>query len=246
MLLCIEIGNSRTHWGLFKEGKLGRHGTCPAAEGLPDLAAIAGEGVQRLLLASVAPSRTERLAQEAETTTGVRAEVIGKDLSVPIPARVDHPERVGADRLLGALAAYRRAGGACVVVDAGTAVTVDLVDASGAFCGGAIAPGPGLLMESMERRAELLPEVRFAKPASAVGKNTADAMRSGAFWGAVGAVRELIRRVAAEADGPCRVLGTGGWMDVLAPHLPALEAVVPCLTLEGMAIAACKMQSGAG
>lgn len=215
------------------------HGACPSGEGLPALARKPGQGVQRILIASVAPSRTERLAQEAATAAGAASEVFGRDIAVPIEARVEHPERVGADRLLAALGAYRREGAACVVVDAGTAITVDLVDASGVFCGGAIAPGPGMLLETMGRGAEMLPHVEFtAPPSSAVGKDTAAAMRSGAFWGAVGLAGELVKRVAAEAGGPCRVVGTGGWMEALSPHLPALDVIAPHLTLEGMAVAA--------
>lgn len=237
MLLCIDVGNSMTHYALFEGGALVQKAVVAAGDpALPPFVSRAS-GVERVAVASVAPGRAEAVREAVRRETGVEPLLAGKDFPIPVEARVEHPERVGADRLLNALAAFHRMRSACVVVDAGTAVTVDLVDGEGAFLGGAIAPGPKMMLAAMSQGAELLPEIEFAQPTSSVGRNTADAMRAGVFWGFVGLVDRLAREVAEASGTECRVVGAGGWMGLLAPRLPMIETVAPDLTLEGLALA---------
>jgi len=238
MLLCVNVGNSMTRLGLFEGRALTATEAIPAT-GTESLPSVLGEApIEAVAVASVAPSRTEAVCEVLATATGVRPRVAGVDLPVPLEVRVAEPEEVGVDRLLDALAAYGRTGCQTVVIDAGTAVTVDLVSAAGAFCGGAIAPGPGLLVRALHEGTEKLPRIEFQEPHLVVGRDTEEAMASGAFWGAVGMVAELVRRMTAELIGETRVVGTGGYMGVLAPHLPMIETVVPELALEGLAICA--------
>ena len=238
MLLCVDIGNSSAHFGVFEGRRLIHEGHISAEDPNEAPERVSDHIIERAVIASVAPGRTPGLIEWVERATGVRPLVAGVDLAVRIKTDTRHPERVGVDRLLNGLAAFERTKTTTVVVDAGTAITVDLVDKAGTFRGGAIAPGPGPMMAAMRQGTEKLPRVSFARPECPVGRDTEEAMRSGAYWGAIGMIERLIRETKAEANGPCRVLGTGGWAPTLAPDIPDIEEVAPTLTLEGLAIAA--------
>jgi type III pantothenate kinase len=133
--------------------------------------------------------------------------------TIPIEVRVPHPARVGNDRLLGTWGARLHHGAPLIVVDLGTATTVDALDREGRFVGGAILPGLSLALASLARGTAQLPEVRLSMPAQAIGTDTASAIRSGVVLGGLGAIRELVERFAAELspDGPRpTVVATGG------------------------------------
>ncbi len=184
---------------------------------------------------------------------------------LPIQVRVQQPERVGIDRLLNAVAAnrLRRPDRPAVVVDAGTAITVDWISADGAFCGGAILPGLQMAAKALHQFTDLLPEVSFAEgsePPPALGTYTEAAIRSGLFWGTVGAIGELIHQLAQQAAGgpehraarvswqsvPDRLPGagspqvflTGGDGSLLAAQLGLQDQYLPHLSLAGIALCA--------
>ena len=162
---------------------------------------------------------------------------------LPIQVQVQEPHRVGIDRLLNGVAAnrLRRPDRPAVVVDVGTAITVDWVSAEGAFCGGAILPGLEMAAKALHRFTDLLPEVSFAQgeePPPVLGTYTEAAIRSGLFWGMLGAVRELIVRLAQQASVPPQVFLTGGAGALLAPQLGPEVRYVPHLTLAGIALCA--------
>lgn len=170
---------------------------------------------------------------------------------LPLAIRLPEPDRVGIDRLLDAVAAnmLRAPGRPAVVVDVGTAITVDLVSADGAFCGGAILPGIAMSARALAEFTDLLPQVDIAdlgEPPPLVGKSTAQAMRSGLFWSAAGAVRELASRMLAEqqpANGPPEprspsIFLTGGAAAAMAGLLGSQVCFVPHLTLAGIALTA--------
>jgi type III pantothenate kinase len=151
--------------------------------------------------------------------------LLGCDFPPLVRNRTRRPERVGADRLAQASAAWRRAGGACVVASLGTAITVDVVDARGAFLGGLIAPGLRLMARALHRETALLPEVEPARVRSPLGRDTESAVRAGLST----AVEGLLRQALRGRKGP--VFGTGGD----APLFRDLfDAVVPGLALEGV------------
>jgi type III pantothenate kinase len=136
-------------------------------------------------------------------------------LDIPLPIRVDEPPRVGIDRLLAAMAANRirqRDRGA-VIVDLGSAMTIDLVDASGAFLGGAILPGIAMSARALAEQTDALPQLGFDwmdHPPSPLGKSTAGAIEAGLYWGAIGAIRELLRQYSTDEDTRPDVFLTGG------------------------------------
>jgi type III pantothenate kinase len=163
---------------------------------------------------------------------------------LPITVRVDHPDRVGLDRLAAAVAAnaLREAGRPAIVVQAGTAMTVNLIDVDGAFAGGAILPGFRMQAEALFGGADLLPLAILepqGEPPGALGKNTENAIRSGLFWGAVGAVRELVARIAEPLAHQPQVFVTGGDITRLAPLVGGDTRFVPNMVLAGIALACC-------
>jgi len=155
--------------------------------------------------------------------------------------RLDQPERVGIDRLLGAVAAnrLRKPDHAAVVIDLGSAITADYVDPTGAFLGGAILPGIGMAARAMHEQTDQLPLIAMSElgaPPPPLGRSTIEAMRSGLFWGAVGAMKELIARLVDEQNGPVDVFLTGGAAPSVAPLIHPQAQHVPHLVLAGIAL----------
>ncbi len=254
MLLAIDVGNSNVTLGLVEEGRVAgtrRAVTPPRAtvdeaelllQQLLGLDGLRLEDVDRVVLASVVP-QVGRAIASAVARRGLPLLEATAD-NVPIPVRVDQPSEVGADRLVNALAAGRRYGTPALVLDFGTATTVDVVARDGAFIGGAIAPGIELGLEALAARTAQLPRVEPLRPERAIGRDTVSAIRSGAVYGALGLARELLDRIRAEllADSPgarVAVVLTGGvsqlpWVD----ELTGVDAIDPDLTLSGLAILA--------
>ena len=245
-LLAISIGNTRTKLGAFVEGKLTetfaidngklgeelRHAVerCYAPLSSMDDAAM--------LLASVNPQLTPSVCAAVEAAVGRLPQRVDVDVPIPIGRQLDREALVGEDRLLNAAAAYDVLKQACVVVDAGTAITVDFIDGAGTFHGGAIAPGAKMMLDALHARTAQLPEVEPAKPEEAIGHNTVEAMRSGMFHGLRGMVRELTEQFAERAGSFPTVVATGGDADLLFHGYELVDRVVPDLTLLGLALCA--------
>ncbi len=243
MLLALEIGNSTVAAGVFCGERLSRVWHAPTHEGVParilhgwldELAEPPGRGV----LAGVVPAAVESWRQACARVLPTM--VIGS-LEVGL-GTVGHPapERIGVDRLLAARAAVERAGAPVIVVDCGTATTVDAVDAAGRFAGGAIMAGPALQRDALAGRTALLPAAELALPAAALGRDTASCLQSGLVLGHAEAVAGLARRMAAELGAPAApVVGTGGGSELLAAAAPGLFAWRdPALVLRGLRLAA--------
>lgn len=150
------------------------------------------------------------------------------------------PSKIGADRLANAAAVAQLYGWPAIVVDFGTAVTFDVVSATGDYVGGVIAPGLEAMTSFLYQRTALLPKLTLREPTAAIGKSTRGAMMSGAVYGYRGLVREIIVRICAESfpQRKARVVATGGYAKLIAQQLPEIEAVHPGLTLEGLRIIA--------
>lgn len=172
-----------------------------------------------------------------------------KHLDLPLSVELPQPDRVGIDRLLGAVAAnhVRATGRPAVIVGIGTAITVDLVSPAGAFLGGSILPGIGISARAMHDFTDRLPLItmeELADPPPALGTSTIDAMRSGLYWGAIGAMKELVDRLAgssgtlASASEPLQVFLTGGAAPVVAEFLDPSAILIPHLVLSGIALVA--------
>src|SRR5439155_5579955 len=169
------------------------------------------EDVDALVLGSVVPPLTASFTRLAERYLDQPALVIGPGTRTGVRLRVDNPSEVGADRIANTLAAHRRYGGPVVVVDFGTTTNFDVVSADGDFLGGAFAPGLEVSAEQLFSRASRLFAVSFTAPKDAIGKNTADCLRSGIMFGYVGLVEGLLARILAKRPaGTAKAIETGG------------------------------------
>ncbi len=254
MLLALDIGNTNVTVGLFRAGALlatRRAATNPRAttdevelllDGLLRLDGIAIADLDAIALASVVPALTGAVEMIAERRD--RPLLVAGAGTVPLAVRVDRPDEVGADRLVNALAAARLHGTPAVVVDFGTATTLDCVASDGAYVGGAIAPGLELGLEALAARTAKLPRIELRAPDRAIGRDTVSAMQSGTIFGYQALAAGLLARVRVEladandvAPADVRAILTGGLS--AAPWARALEgidAIDPDLTLKGLAI----------
>lgn len=235
-LLAVAVGNSRCRLGLFERGEL-RGPVSLANDDLEAIAARAAEmlaGETPVVVASVNEPVSERLgALLAAGGAGVYR--IGRDLPILIRHSLRDERTVGQDRLLNAIGAYSRAQQACVVIDAGTAITCDFVDGEGTFHGGAIGPGLKMMLDALHEKTAALPPVGPQRPeADAQGKDTPGAMRLGAWAAARGMARVLIDRYAESYGAYPQVVATGGDAALLFEDEPLVEHIVPDLQLMGI------------
>lgn len=245
---ALDAGNTRVKFGLF-DVQPGQplpvclsNGFVMCGQPLPPtlIEDASTHGVPRPIISGSNPPEIARVVAEWNPRWPP-LKVLEDRTRLGIRIDVDAPHRVGWDRLLNAIAAQqiRDSRQAAVIVDSGTAVTVDFLDAAGAFRGGAILPGIGMSARALHQYTALLPlipapDVTVTIP-DPVGRNTIPAMRSGLYWGHVGAVRELVTRMVAEAPG-AMVIVTGGAGDAVIPHLNDVR-VEPHLPLQGLVLA---------
>jgi len=247
ILFACDVGNTRAALALVVGGRIEQVVRVPvgAIDGLADClrldsAAAATPRAAPIIASSVNPSATERLRAVAAQLTSEPFLLARTDFPVPLETAVEHAERVGVDRLLAVLAAKGSGGRAVIVVDVGTAVTIDAVDAAGRFLGGSILPGPTLGAWALTQQTASLPEVNLSDestPADPIGRNTESAIRSGLVLGTAGAVERLIAEQREMVGHDARVVATGGGLDLLRPALECIDEVRPNLVLEGLVAA---------
>ena len=162
--------------------------------------------------------------------------IVGAGVKTGVKLLVDNPREVGPDRVADAAAAYQLYGGPVIIVDFGTATTVNAVSRSGDFLGGAIAPGIWIALEALFNRTSMLQRVDLVKPKNVIGKNTVNSMQSGLIYGYGGLVEGLVARFQKEIGEKAKVIGTGGSANLIANETRVIEAVNPDLTLIGLQI----------
>ncbi len=247
MLLAVSVGNTRTALGLFAGEHLvaaGAIATRPAA-GADECAVLARSWLARedraerpsaLALASVVPALTPVWRQTADRLGLGPAVAYGDGGRLGLRVRMAMPATaIGADRLLNAIAARWRYGQPVIVLDIGTALTLDVVGADGSFVGGAIAPGPTTAQAGLVRRQPALVPVTVGGAARAIGQDRAAALGAGLDYGSAGVLDGLAERARLELAAPAAaVVATGGLAAVLAPYSRSIDHVEPWLTLEGL------------
>ncbi len=243
MLLAVDQGNSSVGLAAFAGRNLCANWRIATNAKLTDqemtgkLAAICQSGpYQRILLGSVTPSRRGPLMEALSHFSSQVVQLPADGIPGAIPL-VPDPSRVGIDRVLNCLASAGLHAAPAIVIDVGTAVTVDVASESGQYLGGVIAPGPTSFLKALSGSTELLPTVQFARPAQVLGRNTKESMQAGAYWGLVGLVRGLIGSVRSESGPINKVIATGGYCQLIADDVPEIDIADPLLTLRGIALA---------
>jgi len=252
MLLAIDVGNTNLVLALGSERYDGRAeagyrietasvtdtGSCEAA-----IRRVLGDLVEEIadaVIASVVPAVTPFLAEAVTRIIGTAPLVVGEaGVELGIGVNIDVPAQAGADRLVNAVGAMVSHELPAILLDFGTATTLDLVAADGTYEGGIIAPGVALSIEALERAAAQLPRLElrpFDADLPILGKNTVAAMETGVFWGYVGMIEGLLSRLRDEQGGGKEIpaIATGGLAGLFAEHLPGITAVDPDLTVRGL------------
>ena len=248
MLLAIDIGNTHTVIGIFKNGQLKNHfrfysrhtlTTDECIMLLDQLLAqnkMQKEDISGVIICSVVPNLTAIFQEAGRKCFKIKPIVVNSDLDLNIRIKYDLPQQVGADRIANAVAAYHLYGGPAIVVDLGTATTFDAISKDGEYLGGAIAPGIETSSANLFHRAAQLYKVGLEKPQRAIGKNTTESLKSGIIFGAVGQIDEITRRIKKELRGKVLVVATGGLASLIAKESKTVNKINPILTLQGLRI----------
>lgn len=253
MLLAVDVGNSHTTVGVFAGEALRcelrlstrrswtRDEFAVALRQALQLAGLGFEALDDAVVACVVPPALGPLCDALERYANLHPLVIGPGVKTGMAIRYDHPQEVGADRIVTAVAAHARYGSPAksdptglVVVDFGTATTFDVIAPGPEYLGGVIVPGIGISADALFERAAKLPRVEVVQPPSVIGRNTVAAIQSGLVYGYVGLVEGIIARIRDEVDWSVRVIATGGFGSTVATLSPAVDLVDETLVLDGL------------
>jgi type III pantothenate kinase len=246
MLLAVNVGNTETSLGVFREEELAwrwRMRTAPERTA-DELALLFGgflsqhdlsfdRHVTGVVISSVVPSATGALRDMVNRYFGFPPVVVEPGTRTGMPILIDNPKELGADRIVNSLGAYSKFGGPAIAVDVGTATTFDVVSEGGEYLGGAIAPGLQVSARALYERTARLLLVELAPPRSPVGKNTVEALQSGLVYGHAAMIDGMVERLAKEIGQPTVVI-TGGLAPVLVGECRTVDHHEPWLTLEGL------------
>ncbi|MEW6155494.1 MAG: type III pantothenate kinase [Actinomycetota bacterium] len=245
MLLAIDAGNTHTVVGLYDGDQLlepwrlatnsertsDEHGLL--VRQLLDLRSATLGDVTGVVISSTVPRLTAALREMAERYFAVPPVVLEPGARTGMPILYENPREVGPDRIANAVGAHDLYGGPVIVVDFGTATTVDATSVDGEYLGGAIMPGVEVSLDALFARAAALFRVKLTGPRRVIGRNTVESVQSGTLYGTGAAVDGLCRRFEDEL-GPCRVVSTGGLGELIAPFSEKIETHDPWLTLHGL------------
>jgi len=246
MLFVIDVGNTNTSLGVFDGEKLKAHWRLTTARArtvdewgvltrnLFALANVDFKSIDAIAIASVVPPLNFTLKRMAEGYFEVVPLFIDHSVDTGVPILYQPPSDVGADRIVDAVAAIKKYGAPCIVVDFGTATTFDAINSKGEYLGGVITPGITISSDALFERAAKLPRVEIKRPQKAIGSATVEAMQSGLYHGYVGLVDGILRKMIDELGGSPRVIATGGLAPLIATGSEFVELVDETLTLEGL------------
>ena len=249
MLLAIDVGNTNSVIALYDGDeptsvwRTSTSSTRTADEyavwlsGLMGMSGRRFEDVTDCIISNVVPAAMRTLKVLCQRYFGVEPLVVEeKSIRFGIPVRLDRPEQVGADRIANAVGAYARFGGPLIVVDFGTATTFDVIGKDGGYDGGVIAPGINLSMDALYNAAARLPRIAVEKPQKVIGSDTVSAMQSGVFWGYIGLIEGLIKRIQGEYGGDLTVVATGGLAPLFTETTELIQESDADMTLRGLVL----------
>ena len=243
MLLTIDVGNTNTVLGMFDGENLRQSWRIKTdARTTADEMALTFRGllaeadtVTGIALCSTVPAVLREMRGMLDRYYGdVPTVIVEPGTKTGVPVLTDNPKEVGADRIVNTIAAHHLYGGPCIVVDFGTSTNLDVISAKGEFLGGALAPGIEISLDALASRAAQLRKVELVAPRSVVGKNTVEALQSGALYGFAGQVDGLVDRIVEEIGDVTAVIATGGLAPIVVPESQTITHHDPDLTLIGL------------
>ncbi|MGD1072904.1 MAG: type III pantothenate kinase [Bryobacteraceae bacterium] len=248
MLLALDAGNTNITVGIFRGGELADHRRLRTVReqtsdewgillmSLLRYASLDPAEVHGIIVSSVVPPLNGALREMAQRYFGLEAMFVTWQTDTGLSILYENPSEVGADRIVNSVAAFRKYGGPCVIVDLGTAITFDAISVRAEYLGGIIAAGIGISAEALFSKTARLPLVDFRKPKTVIGTNTVASMQSGLYYGAIGAIDGMIERLVEELGQDTQVVGTGGQAQLIADGSKYIRHVDENLTLEGLRI----------
>jgi type III pantothenate kinase len=246
MLLALDAGNTNVTIGVFRDGRLIDHWRLRTVRdqtadewgillrNLFMLASLDTAKIDGIIISSVVPPLDASLAQMAQCYFHTEAMFVTATTDTGLKIRYEHPQEVGADRIVNGVAAFQKYGGPCVVVDLGTAITFDAISADAEYLGGVIAAGIGISAEALFSKTARLPFVDFREPANLIGTNTVESMQSGLYYGALGLIDGILERLIEKLGAKTTAIATGGQAPLIARDSRYLKVVDEHLTLEGL------------
>jgi len=243
VLLAIDVGNTNTVLGMFDQAdliaswRIKTDARTTADEMVLTFRGLLSESaaVTGIALCSTVPAvLREMRVMLARYFADVPTVIVEPGTKTGVPVLTDNPKEVGADRIVNTIAAHHLFGGPCIVVDFGTSTNLDVVSAKGEFLGGALAPGIEISLDALASRAAQLRKVELVRPRSPIGKNTVEALQSGALYGFAGQVDGLVDRICAELGPVTAVVATGGLAEIVVGESRAITHHEPDLTLTGL------------
>jgi type III pantothenate kinase len=246
VLLALDVGNTTVTVGVYEGDSL--RATYRFATdvnrfadeyGVLMLSLLAKDGlgpsdVDESVIACVVPDLEPTFVNICRQYFDVRPLIVSAGVKTGLRILYDTPRDVGADRVADAVAASQVYGTPVIVVDLGTGTVFDAINREGDYVGGAIAPGLGIASEALFRRAAKLYRVELSRPKSPIGRNTVTAMQSGILFGYVGMIEGIVTRMKEELGEGAKVVGTGGYAEILCKETQVFDAVNPDLTLHGL------------
>ncbi len=238
MLLAVDVGNTTITAGLFRGARLVARGRIPtrgSPRSLLRALKVSPRQLDGVIVSSVVPRATVSLKRSLKQL-GLKPLILGENIRAPIINRYRVPSQVGQDRLVNGVGAYFLYGGPAIIVDFGTAVTLDVVSARREYLGGLIVPGMGIALEALISRTALLPKVGLTPPKEFLGRDTRQSMLSGLFYGYGALCDGIVAKLKTRHAPKARVIATGGHCRLMAPYCHSVQTVNPDLTLQGLQI----------
>ena len=246
-VLALNIGNTNAHDALFVVDTIEKVRIFPVDACDDEIFIVERmreyQNIDAAVLAGVHPPAQRALKSILKRIFEDKLYVGREDFDFPIKCNCKHPEKVGDDRLLNALAAYEACKKACIVIDLGSALTIDYVSAKGEFEGGVIFPGIWASARALKRETEKLPEITTLKPGAIIGRDTEEAIQSGLFWGYRALISGMVNEFKMSIHGRPKIFATGGDTPYVMKDMDFRFEIIPHLTLMGLRLAL-KIQKG--